>query len=182
MRGRRVHRHGGVVHGAGEREVARGQATALGDERGAGLEIEPLGADVAALGLRPLDGDDIAVARGDLLDHHGVGAARHHAAGEDARRLAGPDLAIERPPRRDLADDGETRRRRRHIGGAHRIAVHGGDIGRRLGAQRREIGREHAAAGIRAGRPAPPASGTASASTSASASATESSAMASRSS
>ena len=36
----------------------------------------------------------------------------------------------------------------RHVGGAHRIAVHGGDVVRRLGAPRREVRGEHAAFGF----------------------------------
>ena len=55
----------------------------------------PSAAHVAALGGRLLDGDLVAVARGDFLDHHGVAARRHHAAGEDARGLACFDLAVE---------------------------------------------------------------------------------------
>ena len=72
-----------------------------------------------------------------------------HAAGEDARRFAGADRALERMPGGDFADELEPRRRGRDIGGAHRIAVHGGDVGRRLRAQRREVGGEHAAVRVR---------------------------------
>ena len=67
-------------------------------------EIDAGGTDVPARcrGLR--DGDGVAVAHRVFLDHHGVGAVGDHAAGEDARRFAGANRAIERPARRDLAD------------------------------------------------------------------------------
>ena len=56
-----------------------------------------------------------------------------------------PTRPVERMAGRDLADHLERRRRAGDVGGAHRIAVHGGDGGRRLGAQRGEIVGEHAA-------------------------------------
>ena len=71
-----------------------------------------------------------------------------HAAGEDARGFAGADVAGERPAGRDLADHAQMRGRARDVGGAHRIAVHGGDVLRRLGAPRREIFGQHAAFGV----------------------------------
>ena len=60
-----------------------------------------------------------------------------------------PTGEIERMAGRDLADQSEPRRRGGDVGGAHRVAVHGGDRGGRLGAQRREIGGEHAAVRLR---------------------------------
>ena len=100
--------------------------------------------------LRPLavgflDGHRVAVARGEFLDHHGVGAFRHHAAGEDARGLARFHFAVERMAGGDFADQLQLDRRLRHVGGAHRIAVHGGDRVGRLRAQRGEVLGEHAA-------------------------------------
>ena len=171
-----MHRHGRVIHRAGQGDVSRGEPSALGEQNGPGLEIETLGADIAARGFRPIDRDGVAVPGRHLLDHDGVGAARHDAAGKYARRLAGSDLAVEWLARRDLADHPETGGRPRHIGGAHRIAIHGRDVGRRLGAQRREVGGEHPAMGIDQGA-CSAGNGAASASTSARASATESSAM-----
>ena len=102
---------------------------------------------------RPAAEGDLTVTRSPsrfrvLLDDDGVGAGRHHAAGEDARGLSGADLAVERPARRDLADQLQRRRHLRDIGGAHRIAVHRRHVGRRLGAQRRDIGGQHAAFGF----------------------------------
>jgi hypothetical protein len=49
---------------------------------------------------------------------------------------------------RDLADELQRGRHLRHIGGAHRIAVHRRHVGRRLGAQRRHVSGEHAAFGF----------------------------------
>ena len=57
----------------------------------------------------------------------------------------GSDLAVEGMAGGDLADHRQRRRRLRDIGGAHGIAVHGGDGGRRLRAQRRQILGQHAA-------------------------------------
>ena len=61
------------------------------------------------------------------------------------------------PPGRDLADELQAHGRCGDVRGAHRVAVHGGNIGRRLRAQRREIRGEHAAvrpsaSGTRLGR------------------------------
>ena len=69
-----VHRQGRVVHGGGEHQIAGGEAAALA--RAAtrpALKSMPRGAHVAALGGRLFDGDRVAVARGQFLDHHGVG-------------------------------------------------------------------------------------------------------------
>ena len=49
---------------------------------------------------------------------------------------------------RNFANDFERSGRRRNIAGAHRIAVHGGDCGWRLRAQRGHVFGEHAAARI----------------------------------
>ena len=76
----------------------------------------PCGAHIAALGRGLLDGDAVAVARGKLLDHHGVAAGRHHAAGENARGLACFDLAVEGMAGGDFADDLQRGRRVRHVG------------------------------------------------------------------
>ena len=73
-------------------------------------------------------------------------------AGENARRLAGPDRAVERPP---ACDSPMTRKLGRHladVGCAHRIAVHGGGIERRLRQRCRDVLGEHALARRRAGR------------------------------
>ena len=55
------------------------------------------------------------------------------------------DLAVERMTGGDFADQRERDRALRHVGGAHGIAVHGRDRGRRLRAQRIHVFGEHAA-------------------------------------
>ncbi len=57
------------------------------------------------------------------------------------------DAAAESAAGGGFADDGERRRRLSRVGGAERIAVHGGIGEGRLGAQRRKIARQHAAVG-----------------------------------
>ena len=59
--------------------------------------------------LRPLavdflDRDGLAVAGGELLNDDGVAAVGMHAAGEDARGLAGADFAVKRMPGGDFTD------------------------------------------------------------------------------
>ena len=83
-----------------------------------------------------------------LLDDDGVGAGRYDATGEDARGLTLVHAAREWMSGCDLADDFERHRNTRHVGRADRVAVHGGEIGRRLGAQRYHVGGEHAAVRI----------------------------------
>ena len=80
-----------------------------------------------------------------LLNDDGVGAVGHRRAGEDAHRLARTDSALESAAGGGFADHRQGRGRRRRIGRAHRVAVHGGVGKRRLGAQRLKVAREHAA-------------------------------------
>ena len=87
-----INRHQRMVHAGDQREVARGQPMAFGEQLVAQAEIEPLRADVAAFGGGLLHLDPIAVALGQFLHHDGVGAGRHEAAGEDAGGFAGADL------------------------------------------------------------------------------------------
>ena len=108
-------------------------------------EIDALIAHVAALGGGFLDRHRVALARGEFLDHHGIGALGHHAAGEDARGLTRFHFAFEGMAGGDFADELQFDRRLRHVGCAHRITVHGGDRIGRLRAQRYEVLGEHAA-------------------------------------
>jgi hypothetical protein len=150
---------------------------AFGHQHTCGLKIETLGPDVAALTLAPLDGDEVAVAARDFLDHNGVGPTRQNTASKDAGSLTWPDIAVERPAGRDFPDDRQAYGRRRYVNGSNRIAVHGGKHRRRLLAQRCEICGEHSSAGIEKGRRFW-GNGIRSANTSASASATDISATA----
>ena len=85
-------------------EVAVGEAAALAQQRPAPCaKSMPWRAHIAALGASASGSmTRVAVARGDFLDHHGVGAGRHHAAGEDARGLAGADVRRRTDGRRRL--------------------------------------------------------------------------------
>ena len=71
-------------------------------------------------------------------------ACRHHAAGEDARRMARLHFAFEGMAGGDFADQLQLDRRLRYVGGAHRIAVHGRNRGRGLSAQSGQVLGEHA--------------------------------------
>ena len=110
-------------------------------------EIDAGGADVAPGDRGFGDGDALAVDDRVFLDHDGVGAVGDDAAGEDPRGLAGAQRPVERPAGRDLADHLELRPDRRGVGRAHRIAVHRRHRLRRLGAQRRDVARQHAVVG-----------------------------------
>ena len=70
-----------------------------------------------------VDADDVAVARGVLLQQDRVGAGGHHAAGEDAHGLAGADGAVERVAGGGGADHAQ-RRAESAVRGAQRVAVH----------------------------------------------------------
>ena len=83
-----------------------------------------------------------------FLDHHRIGTVGHHPAGENARRFARTDGAGKRPSGGDLADDFQAHRGVRHIAGAHGVAVHGGDVGRRLGAAGFQRINQDAASGL----------------------------------
>ena len=88
--------------------------------------------------------DDIAIARRDFLDDDRVRALRNDAAGENAHRLACADRAVERAAGRHFADHAQARRSLRDIRRPNGIAIHGGEVGWRLGAQRGEILRQDA--------------------------------------
>ena len=105
-----------MVHGGGQHDVAAGEPPALAQQHGALGEIDAALAHIAAERGRLVDDDLVAVAAGDLLDHHGVGAGRHHAAGEDARGFAGADRAVEGMAGGDLADQLQRHRRLGHVG------------------------------------------------------------------
>ena len=89
-------------------------------------------------------------ARLGVLDHHdGVGAARHHAAGRDRRRLAGANRRLRDDARVDLFLD-ELHDARHLFGGAERVfgddgeAVDVGAIERRDVHRREDVGGENA--------------------------------------
>ena len=83
-----------MVHGGGEHQLARAEPCAGSEQHVALLEILSARADVAAGGSAPYR-DARPRALGILLDHDGVGAARHGRAGEDAHRFAAADAARE---------------------------------------------------------------------------------------
>ena len=120
----------------------------LARSRSPARKSSPLWANVAAERRWLLHFDDIAVARGQFLDHHRVGGLRQHTAGKDARGFAGRQRRGEWAAGGDFANHFKSRRRARHIGSAHGVSVHGRHVGRRLGTARLEIVGEHAAVGI----------------------------------
>ncbi len=144
-----AHRHGAIAHGRRERHLAVAEPGAGGEEDGALLEVETGGADVPA-GQSGLADADRAVGKrlGVLLDQDRVGALRHRRAGEDADGFAGRHFAGKGTPGSRHADDLD-RGAKGGIGGAKRIAVHGGSREGRLGALSRQIFGEHAAGRFR---------------------------------
>ena len=105
-----VHRHGRIVHGGREREVAVAEAAALAAAAPRPARSRAPRRGRACLWRRAVvDDDGVALALGVLLDHDGVGARRDDAAGEDARGFARADRAVERMSGRDLADELEPR-------------------------------------------------------------------------
>jgi len=83
-----------------------------------------------------------------LLDDDRIGALWHGGAGEDTHGLASPDAACEAVPRLRFPDHGQACVRIAGVGRAHRIAVHGGGIERRLRQLGDHVLRKHAAGRI----------------------------------
>ena len=78
-------------------------------------------------------GERVAVALGVLLDDDGVGALRARGAPVKMRTASpAPTAAGEGPPGAPRRSRASVGRHRRDVGGAHRVAVHGGGIERRL--------------------------------------------------
>ena len=73
---------------------------------------------------------------------------RDDAAGEQAHGLAGADAAVERVAGGGGADRRVSVALQRAVGGAQRVAVHGGDVGRRLGQARDHRGGGDAVPGL----------------------------------
>ena len=91
---------------------------------------------------------------GVLDHHHGVGAARHHAAGGDGGRGAGPTSIFGRDARRRSPRRSAQPARRRvagagGVGGAQREAVDVGAVERRHVERRGHVMRQHAAERVR---------------------------------
>ena len=137
-----------MVHARDKREVAREQAVTALEQDFAFLEVETAGSDVLARRGRCRHRHGIAVARGVFLNDDGVGAFRHDATRKNPRGFALADGARERPSGRNFADDLETGRDLRDVGGAGGVAIHRRHRRRRLGAARGEVGGEHAAVGF----------------------------------
>ena len=93
-------------------------------------------------------GDDLRpVGFGVFLHQDGVGAGRQRRPREDADRLARADRARKAMARGARADEPQPRAGRGEIGRADRVAVHGGQGGRRLQPEGRHVGGEGAAVG-----------------------------------
>src|SRR3954454_8025695 len=89
------------------------------------------------------DGHDAPLADGSFLDVRGVGPFRHHPTGEDPDSLTRVNRFVEWAACRDLADYLELCASPGGIGGAYCITVHRRHRLRRLGAQGRDVAREH---------------------------------------
>ncbi len=134
-----------MVHRRRETDIARGQTAAGLDADRADGEVEAGRPNVGAHGDTLAHRHAVAVLIGVLLDHDGVGAARHRSAGEDPHRVARTDLAVEVRSRGHRAGAPQGRGHARDVGGAHRPAVHRRHGGRRLGDARTHVLGEHAA-------------------------------------
>ena len=134
-----MHKQPRPVHRRRETDVARGQSSPGLEQHIALGEIEPGAAHIAAVRRAFPDSDPVAVALGVLLNDDRIGAGRQWRAGEDPRRLAGPNRAAITGAGRDLGNDAQACGHLRDIIGAHGIAVHGGHRERRLRAPRRDI-------------------------------------------
>ena len=88
-----------------------------------------------------------AVDHGIFLDDDGIGASGITPPVKIRTASPGADRPVERPAGRDLADHLEPCGGCGGVGRAHRIAVHRRHRLRRLGAQRREVARQHAVMG-----------------------------------
>ena len=142
--GRRRTAKFGIIHAGGEREIAVGEAGSARQQDVALAKVDAGGADVTSRDRCLRDGDAAALDDGIFLDDDGVGGIRDHAAGENPHRFARANRLFERAAGRDLADHLEPRRDVGGIGRSHRIAVHRRHRLRRLGAQRRDVARQHA--------------------------------------
>ena len=124
----------GVVGRRRQRHVARGETAAGGDQGLAGAKVHARLAQIVASERGGRERDAVALAPDILLNDDGVGAFGHRRAGEDAHRFARTEGA--RRKRRPAADSPITVKVAgafSRVGGAHRIAVHGGVGERRLG-------------------------------------------------
>ena len=124
-----------------DRDLARADARARRQHRGAGRDVLAGAADVLSGHSRAGEADPIAPVVGLLAHHHRVGAARQRAAGHDAKR--GPRRQL--LAGRGACGDGAGHRQvARQIGGAHREAVHRRVVEGRQGPRGGERGGEEA--------------------------------------
>jgi hypothetical protein len=125
--------HQRVVHSGEKRKIARREPVTFGKEALPAAKVEALGADVAAFACRFKHLDAVGLAVRKFLHDYRIRTRWYHAAGENARRLAGADRSCKRPSGCDFTDHFQTDRGISNIRSTHRITVHGGHIGPRLG-------------------------------------------------
>ena len=129
-------------------EVLRPEDPSRWEHHASPRRCPPRAADVPAGGYGLEDGDPVALARRRLDLDDRVGPRRDRRSGRDLDRLARPDLALEGPPRPDLAhavEDG----RRVGVGPEGLLAPDG------VAVHRRAIERRHRHSPPRPPRPAP---------------------------
>ncbi len=134
-----------VIGRGRQRDVARREAPPRRNKDLALAKVQSRGTDVVARGHDCRELDAVAVAAHVFLYDDCIGAFGHRRAGKNPRRLARPDDAVESPPRGGFADDGQPRGKNGGVRRAQRETVHRRIGERRLGAQRDEIARQHAA-------------------------------------
>mgnify|MGYP001156232569 CR=1 FL=1 len=112
-------------------DLRRVDASAGGQQFVALAEIETCPADMARTWLSlAIEAQHIAIACGIFLQQHGIGPGGHQCAGGYADRLTWAHRSRERVPGSAFANHAP----RPILAKAQGIAVHGGEIGRRLGA------------------------------------------------
>jgi len=141
-----LHAHLGHAERADHAEFRRAHQRSGIQHRNARLEILSRGAHVLFLLLPGGNRDAAPFGANDFLDHHRIGALRHHRAGHDAHALARTDTALEHPAGKRAADLLEDDLGvRLQVGAAHRVAIHRRIVVRRDIDRGHDALREHAA-------------------------------------
>ena len=140
--------HASVIHRGGESEIAIRKAAALVEEDRPAPKIESFDSHMFAPGGTDGHNDSVIFPRRILLNDNRVRTCRQNAAGEDPCGLPRTNAPAERMSGRNFAHHLQPRRNCRHIGGAHRVTIHGRHIGRGLRPQRLQINSQHATVGL----------------------------------
>src|SRR6185437_2597572 len=84
-----------MIHCRGQHEIAIGESSSLAQKNLALRKVDPLIANISALRGRLLDNDRVVLKRRKFLDHDGITAGGHDAAGKYPRGLVWSDFSRE---------------------------------------------------------------------------------------